>query len=128
MCRGRQLCNANLQDVEVGMRISLRRIASIAVFVISMVFFVRVVLGVKFGSRRSLVRVFNKYVLNPSALWIVGRRRMYYGVLHHVGRRSGNPYVTPVVAKMTAEGVIIPLPYGAETDWCRNVLARVAAR
>jgi hypothetical protein len=110
------------------MRTCLRRMLAVSVFMVWMAFFVRVVLGVEFGSRRSLVRVFNKYVLNPSALWIVGRRRMYYGVLHHVGRRSGNPYVTPVVAKMTAEGVIIPLPYGAETDWCRNVLARVAAR
>jgi hypothetical protein len=123
MCRGRQLCNANLQDVEVGMRISLRRIASIAVFVISMVFFVRVVLGVKFGSRRSLMRAFNKHVLNPLALWIVAHRRTYYGVLHHIGRRSGKRFATPVVAKLTAQGVIIPLPYGAETDWCRNVLA-----
>src|SRR5207249_221613 len=66
---------------------------------------------------------FNKHVLNPLALWIEGRRRMYYGALHHIGRRSRNPYATPVLAKMTAEGVIIPLPYGAETDWCRNVLA-----
>jgi hypothetical protein len=27
------------------------------------------------------------------------------------------------VAKLTADGLLIPLPYGADTDWCRNVLA-----
>jgi deazaflavin-dependent oxidoreductase (nitroreductase family) len=48
---------------------------------------------------------------------------MYYGVLHHVGRRSGAAYDTPVVAKVTPRGVLIPLPYGPDTDWCRNVLA-----
>ena len=70
-----------------------------------------------------LVRQFNKRILNPFALWLVARHPMYYGVLHHVGRHSGRTYSTPVVAKVTADGVIIPLPYGADTDWCRNVLA-----
>ncbi len=69
------------------------------------------------------IRQFNKHVLNPFALWVVGRRPMYYGVIHHVGRRSGHAYSTPVVAKLSTDGVIIPLPYGADTDWCRNVLA-----
>jgi deazaflavin-dependent oxidoreductase (nitroreductase family) len=62
-------------------------------------------------------------VLNPFALWLTARRTMYYGVMHHVGRHSGHAYATPVVAKLTPDGVIIPLPYGADTDWCRNVLA-----
>jgi deazaflavin-dependent oxidoreductase (nitroreductase family) len=48
---------------------------------------------------------------------------MYYGVLHHTGRRSGAAYHTPVVAKATERGIVIPLPYGEDTDWCRNVLA-----
>ena len=70
-----------------------------------------------------LVRQFNKYILNPFALWVVARRPMYYGVVHHVGRHSGRTYSTPVVAKLTPSGIVIPLPYGAETDWCRNLLS-----
>jgi hypothetical protein len=87
-----------------------------------MVVFVRVVFRVGLGSRRTFVRRFNKYILNPFALWVAARRRTYYGVLHHIGRRSEKEYATPVVAKLIPDGVIIPLPYGADTDWCRNVL------
>jgi deazaflavin-dependent oxidoreductase (nitroreductase family) len=74
----------------------------------------------------SVVRRFNKHVLNPFALWLATRRTTYYGVMHHAGRHSGHVYATPVVAKLTPNGVIIPLPYGADTDWCRNVLAAQA--
>ena len=75
------------------MRICLRRFV-----------FMFLVLGLAtFGSsaarRDRLIRQFNKHILNPGALWIVARRRMYYGVMHHVGRRSGRMYSTPVVAK-----------------------------
>jgi deazaflavin-dependent oxidoreductase (nitroreductase family) len=73
--------------------------------------------------RDTAVRQFNKRVLNPFALRMIARRKTYYSVLHHVGRHSGKAYDTPVVAKSTSEGIVIPLPYGAETDWCRNVLA-----
>ena len=73
--------------------------------------------------RRGLIRQFNKHILNPLALWVLGRRPTYYAALEHVGRTTGRTYTTPVVAKLTAEGVLIPLPYGANTDWCRNVLA-----
>lgn len=98
------------------MRTSLRR-----------VLFMLVALGVarfviRGAVRDQLVRQFNKHILNPFALWVVARRPMYYGVIHHLGRHSGRPYSTPVVAKLTADGIIIPLPYGANTDWCRNLL------
>jgi hypothetical protein len=74
---------------------------------------------------KSVRRVVFNFValLNPFALWVVTRRPMYYGVIHHVGRHSGRTYSTPVVAKLTADSIIIPLPYGPDTDWCRNLLA-----
>ncbi len=65
---------------------------------------------------RKWIQRFNKHVLNPFALWVVARRPMSYGVIHHVGRHSGRAYATPVVAKLTSEGVIMPLPYGVDTD------------
>jgi deazaflavin-dependent oxidoreductase (nitroreductase family) len=69
------------------------------------------------------VRTFNKYVLNPAMLRLAGRRHWYAGVIKHTGRRSGRPYVTPVVAERVADGFVIPLPYGRRVDWLRNVLA-----
>ena len=76
------------------------------------------------GAPRRLAIAFNKHVLNPGMLWLGTRRRTYYAAIHHVGRRSGRTYTTPVVAKLVGnETVVIPLPYGPDTDWCRNVLA-----
>lgn len=44
-------------------------------------------------------------------------------VVEHVGRRTGRPYETPVAAVSTADGFVVALPYGATSDWVRNVLA-----
>ena len=81
------------------------------------------IIAIRATVSQKLVRQFNKHILNPFAIWVVARHPMYYGVMHHVGRHSGRTYSTPVVAKLTADGMIIPLPYGADTDWCRNLLA-----
>ena len=48
-------------------------------------------------------------------------------IVHHVGRRSGAVYETPVEAVRTPDGFAIALPYGARADWARNVLAAGAA-
>jgi deazaflavin-dependent oxidoreductase (nitroreductase family) len=44
-------------------------------------------------------------------------------VVVHRGRRSGRKYRTPVVAFRVRDGYVVSLPYGAERDWVRNVLA-----
>lgn len=46
-----------------------------------------------------------------------------WAVLHHRGRRSGRAYATPLAIVPTPEGFVLPLPFGAGTDWCRNVRA-----
>lgn len=69
------------------------------------------------------VRQFNKHVLNPVMRLAAGRRHWYAAALHHVGRRSGRAYITPVVAEPVPGGFVIPLPYGANVDWLRNVRA-----
>jgi deazaflavin-dependent oxidoreductase (nitroreductase family) len=43
-------------------------------------------------------------------------------VVHHVGRKSGRAYRTPVLAFPMAGGYVTPLPYGTDTDWCRNLV------
>ena len=46
-----------------------------------------------------------------------------WSAVDHVGRRSGRQYRTPVTAFPTTDGVAILLPYGADTDWVRNLQA-----
>ncbi|MET8997599.1 nitroreductase family deazaflavin-dependent oxidoreductase [Amycolatopsis sp. NPDC004169] len=67
--------------------------------------------------------MFNKHVLNPAMLLLAGRKHWYASALEHVGRRSGRTYRTPVVAGRVPGGFVVPLPYGSEVDWLRNVLA-----
>ncbi|HKY52107.1 MAG TPA: hypothetical protein VJP45_12700 [Candidatus Limnocylindria bacterium] len=68
-----------------------------------------------------LVAWINRQILNPIVLRIAGP--LAVSIVHHVGRRTGREYRTPVFAEQTSEGFIVGLIYGAETDWCRNVLA-----
>ena len=44
------------------------------------------------------------------------------GALHHVGRRSGKPYVTPLSAYPLGDGFVLSAAY-PKVDWCENVLA-----
>lgn len=69
------------------------------------------------------VRVFNKHVLNPAMMLVAGRKYWYASIIEHTGRHTGKEYATPVVAERVDDGLIIPLPYGTDTDWLRNVLA-----
>ena len=68
-----------------------------------------------------LVKGYNKYILNPVILRFSGRSG-FSAIVHHVGRRSGKPYATPVIAHHFDRDVVIPLPYGTDIDWLRNLL------
>jgi deazaflavin-dependent oxidoreductase (nitroreductase family) len=61
--------------------------------------------------------------MNPVTLRRAGSSKSPYAALHHVGRTSNRLYVTPLVAEPMEEGFVIPLPYGEDTDWCRNLVA-----
>jgi len=50
-----------------------------------------------------------------------------YGILEHVGRRSGKHYRTPLTVFNTAEGVAIMLTYGPDRDWLKNLTAAGSA-
>jgi deazaflavin-dependent oxidoreductase (nitroreductase family) len=69
-----------------------------------------------------LAKRLKKYVTNPVMLRFSGRSGQS-AIVHHLGRRSGMPYATPVIAHETHEDVIIPLPYGTDLDWLRNLRA-----
>jgi deazaflavin-dependent oxidoreductase (nitroreductase family) len=72
---------------------------------------------------RDAVRTFNKRALNPVMMSLAGSKYWYAGTVQHVGRRSGKRYTTPVVANRIPGGFLIPLTYGRDVDWLRNVLA-----
>jgi deazaflavin-dependent oxidoreductase (nitroreductase family) len=63
-------------------------------------------------------------VLNPLMVKITNRRPLSMAAqVRHVGRRSGREYVTPVGAKVSGDVAVIPLTFGNQSDWAKNVLA-----
>jgi deazaflavin-dependent oxidoreductase (nitroreductase family) len=68
------------------------------------------------------MRRVNRVVTNPlmgSFAWLVPP----LAVIHHVGRKSGRHYRTPVVAFQNRTGFVIPLTYGRDVEWARNIVA-----
>jgi deazaflavin-dependent oxidoreductase (nitroreductase family) len=62
--------------------------------------------------------------LNPLIAAVAGRKRMAtVAQIHHRGRRSGRPYVTSAGARLAGDVFVIPLTFGTESDWSRNVRA-----
>jgi hypothetical protein len=63
---------------------------------------------------------------NPYFRKIAGTRlgMLYFNLsaLHHVGRRSGRAYVTPLSAYPLGDGFVLAVAY-PYVDWCENVLA-----
>jgi deazaflavin-dependent oxidoreductase (nitroreductase family) len=57
------------------------------------------------------------------AWWLPG-----FGIVIHVGRRSGRTYKTPVNVFRDGARYVFALTYGAESDWVRNVLAAGGCR
>ena len=66
-------------------------------------------------------------VTRPLALRSAGRQGSSTSVVRHVGRKTGRPYETPVVAVDHDGAVYIARPYGERTDWLSNVLAKGSA-
>jgi len=65
---------------------------------------------------RKLGRTVNPFIV-PMA-----RRVRPLAVIHHVGRRTGRPYQTPVMAFPTPGGWVVALVYGADVQWLQNAL------
>ncbi|MGC5222530.1 nitroreductase family deazaflavin-dependent oxidoreductase [Micromonospora sp. DT81.3] len=65
------------------------------------------------------------------AMLLAGRRWFpLWAVMHHRGRRSGGEYATPVAVIPTIDRgtILIGLPWGAGTNWARNVEAAGGAQ
>jgi len=62
----------------------------------------------------------------PVADALAGRRWFpLWAVVHHRGRKSGTAFSTPVAVVPTSDRatILIGLPWGAHTNWARNVVA-----
>ena len=69
------------------------------------------------------VRRFNKHYFNPLMLKHAGTIHSPFAVIKHIGRQSGKPYATPLIAQPLGERFVFALTYGPNVDWYRNVLA-----
>jgi deazaflavin-dependent oxidoreductase (nitroreductase family) len=71
--------------------------------------------------KKSLAR-FNLAVTNRItsrfAGWLPG-----FGIVTHLGRKSGKVYHTPINVFRAPKGFAIALTYGRESEWVKNVLA-----
>jgi deazaflavin-dependent oxidoreductase (nitroreductase family) len=63
-------------------------------------------------------RCFTNRLTRPLARWLPG-----FGVVIHAGRKSHRRYSTPVNLFSDADGYVIALTYGTQSDWVKNVLA-----
>jgi len=62
--------------------------------------------------------VFTNRITSLFAGWLPG-----FGILTHVGRKSGKVYRTPVNVFRASNGFIIALTYSSQSEWVKNVLA-----
>jgi deazaflavin-dependent oxidoreductase (nitroreductase family) len=61
-------------------------------------------------------------VLNPLTR-LIGGRLPYFGIITHVGWRSGRTYRTPLNIFRQGDHYYVALTYGSDVDWVKNVLA-----
>jgi deazaflavin-dependent oxidoreductase (nitroreductase family) len=91
-------------------------------YLILSTFYLLVVFRLQLRPINDVVRVFNKRILNPVMITL-DRRHWYAAVLKHRGRRSGKECTTPVTLGRAEDSFVIPLSYGEDVDWLKNVRA-----
>ena len=72
--------------------------------------------------RKRWVAAFNLAVTNRITSRFAARLPGF-GILTHVGRKSGRVYRTPVNVFRAPEGFLIALTYGRESEWVMNLIA-----
>jgi deazaflavin-dependent oxidoreductase (nitroreductase family) len=72
--------------------------------------------------RKRWVAAFNLVVTNRITSLFAARLHGF-GIVTHVGRKSGRVYRTPVNVFRESDAFLIALTYGRDSEWVRNVLA-----
>ena len=63
-------------------------------------------------------------ITNPLMVGLAGKRwNPFFGVVEHVGRRSGRGYSTPIAVRRVDGGFVVSPAFGLQVDWYRNVVA-----
>jgi deazaflavin-dependent oxidoreductase (nitroreductase family) len=70
--------------------------------------------------RHLVTNRFNPFVVRHG---LVGGRRSPWAFIEHRGRKSGTVRRTPILPSVVGDHVAVPLPYGRNAHWARNVLA-----
>jgi deazaflavin-dependent oxidoreductase (nitroreductase family) len=74
-------------------------------------------------TRRPVLAMLTR-LFNPMIRKLAGKRHVRaYALIEHRGRRSGRVYATPVAAQRIADGFVVPMAFGEQADWFRNVQA-----
>lgn len=68
---------------------------------------------------KSMTGVFNPLAMPLAASGVIP----IWGIVRHIGRKSGRSFATPIALTATREAFFVPLPWGQGTDWCRNLIA-----
>lgn len=68
------------------------------------------------------LKAFNHRWLNPWMLHRAGHGWWYAARLEHHGRKTNRLYATPICADPVVGGFLVPVPYGQDVDWARNLL------
>ena len=89
-------------------------ISSLLVLLITPVLLIRL--------RKRWVAAFNLAVTNRITSRFANRLPGF-GILTHVGRKSGRLYRTPVNVFRAPDGFLIALTYGRDSEWVRNVVS-----
>jgi deazaflavin-dependent oxidoreductase (nitroreductase family) len=69
------------------------------------------------------IRTFVKRFVNPVLRNFTRLSFGPFGLLRHVGRRSGKRYEIPIMVWPVEGGFVIELTYGRKVDWLRNLQA-----
>ncbi|HEX5578554.1 MAG TPA: nitroreductase family deazaflavin-dependent oxidoreductase [Candidatus Limnocylindria bacterium] len=72
--------------------------------------------------RMAFIRPFTVHVINPLSRLVAGHLPLF-GVIRHVGRRSGRQLRAPVNVFRDGDDYVIALTYSSQVDWVRNVVA-----
>jgi deazaflavin-dependent oxidoreductase (nitroreductase family) len=73
-------------------------------------------------TRLAFMRPFTRRFINPVTRRFAGRVPGF-AIVHHVGRKTGRRYATPMNVFRDGDAWVMALTYGAEVEWVRNVLA-----
>ena len=126
---GREAMEEAMRKLRLLMGCAMRRLVKVLVVVLGVVIVAEVAetvlmtWGLRSGNSRviRLVTWYHKHVTNPVMVRFFSGRSVHAALLHHVGRRSGKAYLTPLTAHRSEDTIIVPLPYGTKVDWLRNL-------